>query len=236
MILQELREEIRTRATDPSGVIATVPQYNRWINLAIKKIARSFNWPFLYKEVTETLVEGTATVILNSDVRALAKVSYTESTGTNTVHLPPISPRLLQESYTDTTNTGPPQAYTDGGFSQSSAGSPPLRVLKVGPTPDQDYTLNVRYIMSPAVLVQETDYPALPDDFDEAIILWALSQVYRMMNDYEAAAATTAAFKDEMDDLIRRFSEWQVEKFDVIRPDSDWISGVPSYGRLSWPT
>lgn len=231
MTRDELRTEIMVRAQDSSNVIAAASVYNGWINQAIKAIARAWNWPFLEKTDTEAFSAGDNIVDLNTDVRAIRKVSY--ASGTTQYPLAPIKPRVMKELYPDSSATGSPQVYTDGGYAQTVLTSPPVRQLKIAPVPDVDYTLTVSYIMEPPALSTGTHYPPFPVGFDEAIIQWCLVQVARLMSDFESAESARRAFKEEIDELIAVYSDWQVEKFEAIN-DDDTFSQVGRRGAVIW--
>lgn len=226
----ELRTAVKEWAFDTSDAIASAATCNRWIDLAVKEVCGSANWPFLKRRDTETLSSGGSTVTLNTDCRVVTKVSYTDTDGTK-VPLVPAHDRWMQDAYPDDSSTGAPMVYTDGGYSQASTSSVPLRVLRVAPVADKQYTLNISYILTPASLIDDNAVPPFPaGDFDQLIMLWVMRQYARQLQDYDAVNDHQRAYNDELQRLRSQYLEWQMETFSRIQPEDT----VRTYHGMVW--
>jgi hypothetical protein len=194
---------------DAAGGIAQDPQLTRWLNLAVRTVWRSHSWPFTRKPpVTLTTTAGTPTVDLPADAVAVTKVY--DATNNNPLRYR--TDRVLRDYYWPSA-TGTPQFYTDGGFYQPQTTAPPVRRLLLYPTPDKTISLAVTYSSTPATMASEGDYSPLPEDFDEALLQWALVRYYNQADDASNANAARQAYADEISRLIGTYGVGQLERY-----------------------
>lgn len=192
----ELRDEIELRMEDTENTIAEDPQINRWINDAIKEIAREEHWPFLKVRENVTATAASSTVDLPTNCRIVTKVNIVAADNTRTP-LRPAGDRWIQEQY-DVSSQGTPYYYTNGGFKQTANNAPPTRVLRLVPTPEANTTLEITYLRKGNPLTSDDAYPPFPEEFDEAIILLVLKQYWRQVDATDNVALIDATYKDEM--------------------------------------
>ena len=208
MQIQEFRAHIRARMDDARGLLADDVTLNLWLNLGVRSIWKAFPWSFRRVQASVNTTANTATVSLPADCAVPTKV-VNDSTSTVLIPKPD---RWLQDFY-KVADRGQPFYYTEGGLSQSSQASPPLRQLRLYPTPDGVYSLRVTYEKTPPVMDADGDYGPLPEDFDEAIVLWTLVRFYRKVDDAQAAADHQNEFNQELQRLWEQYAAWQHEEF-----------------------
>lgn len=73
-------------------------------------------------------------------------------------------------------STAPPYAYAIDGV-----------LIHLYPTPDQVYSLELRYWKLPAVMVADTDSPTIPDDYCDLLVYWAINRCYASEDDSQTA-------------------------------------------------
>lgn len=211
---QAIREEVRERAEDTAGQLASDDLVNQWIDLAVRRVWRHWPWAFARTRTTINTVANTATVDLPADAQRPTKVVNT----TNKLVLEPRPMRWLEDVLVGAT-ASQPLFYTDGGLSQTENTAAPVRRLRLFPTPDKVYALEVSYIKTPARLTDDDEFHPLPEDFDEAIILQVLVWYYRKMDDFQQADAHHAEFREELARLTEVYGNWQAEAFPIIHQE-----------------
>lgn len=223
----EIRNECEARIQDPDNALASDDQINRWINQAVKEIARVMNWPVLRVRTQLDLLLGDSTVELPADCRAVLKVTLDRGAGTAGEPLAPVPDRWMQHNMdTATAASGAPQAYTNGGYSQGSVTAPPVPILRVWPVSDSNYSLNVTYARRGTALTADGHYPPFPEEFDEAIILWVMRQYYRQVETAEEVAMHDRAYKDEIQSLIVSYGQENEERYPRIMADWDNFEAI----------
>lgn len=194
----DLQNEVLAHGFDPNAYRSRV---QNWLNLAQTRIARSLELPDLLATQTITTVSGTGTYAVATDLVRLAGI--TDVTSSNRTRLVPVDEGDYDAA---TPSTGAPLGYTrtEGGF-----------VLY--PTPDGAYTLTARYYKSPPVLSGDADVPAIPADYFDVMVSFALSRAYRSEDDPEQATYFWAEYQR---DLAQLGSDRQYESLDgpIVAP------------------
>lgn len=100
--------------------------------------------------------------------------------------------------------------------------------LHLYPTPDNVYSLELRYWKLPALMVADTDSPTIADDYCDMLIYWAINRCYAAEDDSQTAAYW-------MQQYNTRLAEFSA---DVKFPDdnqasqiADFWQGPPSINR-----
>lgn len=96
----------------------------------------------------------------------------------------PIHPVSAEWADTLTPATGGPSLYW-----MEFAG------IFVYPTPDQPYTLFMRYVRDPAEMVNDADVPTIPPAHQDILISYAAARAYRAEDDQERAGAFMGDFE-----------------------------------------
>lgn len=158
----------------------------RWINDALRKIARRSNIPELQGLTQLTLVAGTAAYGLPAD--SLRVVSVFDATVGE-------DRGPLEETTQVDIDALPVASGTPFAFAVHAG------KIVLYPTPDRStYQLFVRYLRNAAELVNDTDtvVASMPDDYVDLLVTYARSRLYRAEDDQATAAALKAEFEDEL--------------------------------------
>lgn len=78
------------------------------------------------------------------------------------------------------------------------------------PVPDAGYGLRLRYYKHPAMLSSPADEPALPDEFEEILILGASYRIMQVKDNYDQAAVLENKYDELLQKLVVRYSVPQV--------------------------
>jgi hypothetical protein len=196
----ELQDEITRRMDDDQGAIATSGQVGRWVNQAIRSLARIGSWPFLRTSATISTVATTRSITLPEGVARPLTLQHQSGTKEFLFYR---SFRWVNLNYPDETiGFSSPEYWTEGGIIQSAATAKAQRRILVVPTPNAAYNLTFTYVATPTDLTNDEHYPLLPDDFDEAIVLWVLRLYYRKLEDEAFARIHDANLREEVANLL----------------------------------
>lgn len=223
MTRDEIVTEAQNRISDADAVIASAAQVQGWVNQGVRAVARAWNWPFLRIRSTIALTTGSTTFALPADFGKIEKVAYDDGSG-NLIPVAPVPDRWMQDNYYSSSATGAPEMYTPAGL---AAGTPPLQSIRVVPKADQNYTMTVTYQRVPPKITSGTVYPLLPEEFDEAVILWVMRQYYRQVEDEIMVADKDRAYKEEVQSLVLNYGNWQYEGFSHLRATNDLTDDYP---------
>lgn len=179
-----------------------------FLQLTEEVLSHQFS-PTQYTEYIEKrLNDGQAYVAAQTDFRELMDTeSYTTSSGDNTYTLPsdfvrlynvelvqadgnviPLSPESLVSYETKSAAaTGQPQLYVIQGST-----------LELWPTPDQAFTIRLRYYRKPAALNNSIDVPEIPGIYHHLLVSYALWHCYERENDYNSAQYHKARFDEDL--------------------------------------
>lgn len=186
-----MRTEVLATGFDPNAYGARIDTY---INNALGSVARDMD--YFGAEATETITTLSGTAVYPWPVD-LARIRSIFNAVTN-LELTRV-------------------ALSDIDRSQQVAGTPAFFAtdstnFRFYPTPDASaYTLTLRYWRMPAVLVNDTDVPALPVDYHDMLITYALWKCYERDDDTDTAAYHEKQYKEQ-------FAEMQT---DLKFPSSD---------------
>lgn len=166
MNLFDLRTEVVAHQVNETNVA----RINMLINNALRELSRKVDF---YQEETAYPFTTTAGMASYSWPTDLGKARFIADTSIRRT-LQAVRMRQIDQAVAQ---SGRPYAYAVDG---------PGIVL--WPTPDSTYSLNLRYFKLPDLLVNDTDVPALPDDYHQILTYYALSRAYEAEDDLEMAS------------------------------------------------
>ena len=201
--LIELRNEVAAHGFDV-GSVFTLDDFTKYLNFAMRRVARKVD--FYAEEASQAFVTvaGTASYSWPTD---LGRLRYVQLVDDTTV-LDVVRRRDLDNT---PASTGKPSCYALAG-----AG------IVLYPTPDAAYDLLLRYYALPALMSADSDVPAIPEDYHEALTFYALKRCCEREDDGEMAAYWEQRWELALRDM----------RSDVKFPSSDGPRQVESM----WPT
>lgn len=182
------------------------PRVRNWLNEAQSRIARILELPSLYTTSTITTASGTDTYSLSSDVIRINGITNASSPNELTYVNDPAD--INYTNYAGQ-NMGEPQFYTLSG--QSS--------IRLSPVPDDAYTLTVDYYKSPTTLSGDSDVSALPADYHDVMISYALSRAYRSEDDSQMSQFFYSEF-------MRDLQQMGADRQSVVRDGPRQVPGM----------
>lgn len=183
--LIDLRTEVANHGFDPNQYLARI---NTYLNDAMRSIARKIH--YYQDEATQaiTTVQGQKNYPWPTDFGKARDVSNPDrGRALRLVRL-----RDLDDS---------PQGATGTPYFYAVEGA----TMRLYPTPDNVYSLVMRYWSLPALMVADTDVPGLPLDYHHILSFYALQRCYENEDALDAAqywqGQWTAALKDMATDV-----------------------------------
>jgi len=76
---------------------------------------------------------------------------------------------------------------------------------------DQDYGVRIEYIKSVPLLTADADVPAIPQSFEELLMLGAKMRVYEQKEDFDYAGQFQTKYGDLLEAFLTRYSTRQVD-------------------------
>lgn len=77
--------------------------------------------------------------------------------------------------------------------------------IKLYPTPDQVYTITLRYLKTPTELSADADVPQIPEEFQEILVLGALKRCLEFNDQYDQSAFVDVSMARLIDQMTRRY-------------------------------
>lgn len=172
----------------------------RWVNEALGRIARRSHLAELELVTDVSTVAGEAEFVLPSnDVRILGLRTTDDQAG--------LASMDTAQADQWPAASGRPSAYSAFGAS-----------LTLYPVPDAAYSLELRYLRDPTLLVADADTAEIPDAYADALVAWARYKLFRSEDDLEAAQFWRGEFESTAAEL----------RADLQRRDTSRVSQVPS--------
>lgn len=81
--------------------------------------------------------------------------------------------------------------------------------IRVFPAPAGDYTLTLRYLKRPTLLSNDSDVPALPQEFEELLIAGATFRILQIKDNYDQASIWQNKYDELLSKLVVRYSQTQ---------------------------
>lgn len=187
---QVLDDKLDDTSFDP-GVV------DRYINTVQRRIFNTYELPFMEEIFSGVLPAEQRVFVFPPDVQVVQKVVVTSPDGQQD----DISARYVryQDFFKmfptpDTNEPGPIRAWT------SYAG----KMYTSNPT-DQAYQMSTFYIKKPKTLLQDSDVPQIPEEFQELLVLGAFKLVLERNEDYDLAAAVQNQYNEQLDLMVSRY-------------------------------
>lgn len=147
-----------------------------------------------------TTVLGTADSALPSNFQRLVNATIELDSGT----VIPLVSESVPNIYKHVASSGRPERYAiDGGN------------IRLWPTPDSAYTVNLRYYRTPAPMSATTDLPSIPPEYHHLLVSYALWHCWERENDWNAAQYHKARFDE---DIAKCRGEAQYDSDDYTQP------------------
>lgn len=83
-------------------------------------------------------------------------------------------------------------------------------IIRVFPTPNEAYTLTLRYYKKPTVLTADGDIPEIPSQFEELLVMGASYRVMQVKDNYDQAAILQNKYDEILQKIVVRYSQPQV--------------------------
>jgi hypothetical protein len=178
----ELQNEVLAHGFDQSVYRLRV---QRWLNEAQARIARILELPNQYVTSTITTVVGTDTYNLPSDVVRINGVTNASS---------PNELTYVEDAADINYNNQAGQSVGEPQYYTLSSGT----TLRLSPIPDAVYSLTLDYYKAPSALSADTDVSAIPSDYHDVMISYALSRAYRSEDDMQMSQFFYAEFMRDL--------------------------------------
>lgn len=184
------------------------PRVQSWINEALHRVARKVRLAGHETSFAVNTINGTASYALPTDfVRLLTLRNTTDHQDLDWVS--------IDELDNSRAAVAKPTQFALYGNS-----------LQVYPTPNGVYALSMRYLADTINLVADADVPAMPDDWVDVLVSYALSRAYRSEDDAQQSAFYWNEFVRDFRDLR---ADLQQPRDGVARVPSMW-AGPRSVG------
>ena len=173
---------------DTVGMTSTV-QVDTFIKNAELRIYNTVQMPQFKKNSTGTLTTGNQYLTLPPDFLSVYSLSVYTSVAAGAYSsqqfLLDKDVSFIRETYPDPTSTALPQYYALFGTNLTSHASSLILSAIVGPTPDQNYKVELHYFYYPASIADTTNNPAgttwLGDNFESVLLYGSLLEAYTFM-------------------------------------------------------
>jgi hypothetical protein len=149
----------------------------RFIRQAEERIARATMIPELRKNVTGTITSGNRYLARPADFLTPFSIAVVDDDG-DYYYLLDKDVNFIREAYPNTTTTGRPKHYAQFSGDDPTSGSEGFFI--VGPTPDQNYTVELYYYYEPESIVDSTT-SWFGEHAETALLYGCLVEAYTFM-------------------------------------------------------
>lgn len=175
---------------------------DRFINDAQRSIFNTYELPFVEKVFNGVLPSGGFLFDFPADYQveqSLVVTSPTDEKIDITKNYMTFRDFNAQFPLPEVNEPGKPEAWTIHG-----------EKLYLSRPTDQDYTLTMFYLKKPITLVNDTDVPEIPEEFEEALVLGAYYRCLGRNEDFDQADyIKNGDYTDEITRMLNRFSRKQ---------------------------
>jgi hypothetical protein len=188
---------IRNRLDDPSYDAVKLLQF---LNDANREICNHQRWRFMESVFIGNITIGVSSYALPTNFQAAINFTLTDPDA-NARFVSYMPYELYDQKYPDPTalTTATPTLWTFYGNS-----------LIVGPAlPDQAYTMQLRYIKSPATLTDASNTLDVPDDFSEIVVLSAYRRALMTNDSFDQAQIVQQEIDEKMEAMSDRLQSRQ---------------------------
>lgn len=210
----DLKTKLQTQIGD-SSLDTTV--MGDAINYTIQNIFNSIEITLNSEYQSNTVATGanTLTTALPSNFQKITSLYITSPVGlardlTNEF----VSPKEFRQMFPSITTSNPLSSWTF------------WTGVEFSTLADQDYTVRIEYIKSVPILSDATDVPAIPEAFEELLMLGAKIRVYEQKEDFDYADQFQTRYADALEAFISRYSTGQVAGQFIIPGPRQSISRI----------
>lgn len=207
--LGDIATRVRTRVGDSSYSSSETVNF---INDAVNDVFNEYRLPFMQTSQTYTVSTSSSDVtngagLPDDFVQAIELINTTS--GKEDI-IPYVDYDDIDRLYPDADDTtanpsGDPLYWYKYG-----------ETIRVYPTPSSAYTVQLRYYKRPAVLSDNTHIPALPQEFEELIILGAAYRIYQTKDMWTEAGILENKYFELLQKLVNRYSSPQIGSVRVM--------------------
>lgn len=211
--VQDVITRVKTQFGDNSGAQITDAVIIRWINDGQQEIVN--NNPILKDVKLTNVVAGQAEYSFPAD-----KVQYIEAIYVNGRPIRNLSPQGFRE-----------YILADDPDREAKSEIPDIWYERAGiitfyPTPEKSFTdgLKLEYVKMPADVALTTDVLSIPDRYLNQIVNYCMVQALEYDENYAAAQAKNAQFRDGLDRLNYKENISQSDMYPTVLPDiNDYV-------------
>ena len=199
-----------------TGDVTSAQQINTFIQQAEQRIYNSVQFPSLRKNVTGLTTANNKYLSAPDDFLAPYSMAVIEDSG-EYHYLLNKDVNFIRESFPAPTDTGLPQYYAL--FGPTTSGSPPSITNELsfflGPTPNQQYAVELHYFYYPeSIVTAGTTW--LGDNFDSALLYGSLLEAAAFMKSEQDVIAKYTGRYNEALGLAKRLGDG-MERTDAYR-------------------
>lgn len=178
---------------------------DNFINDAQRSIFNSYELPFQEKVFNGTVPLAASIVNFPSDYQVAQSMVLKADDGTSVdITYNYLEFREFNKRFPapDTREAGKPTIWTSYGDK-----------LYLSQPTDQNYTLSLFYLKTPAVLEDDSDIPEIPEEFQEVLVLGAYYRILERNEDFDQAAfVKNGDYADEVAKMLNRLAKRQAGK------------------------
>lgn len=189
--LSTVRTAVQNRLDDSQYSTVVIDQFANDVN---RDVCNSRQWRFMQKLFSGTIETDSSSYDFPDDYQVPFSFRITA---------PDNSSSFLQYMSFEAFD----QAYPDP--SSAVAATPIIwypfaNTFNLYPTPDQNYTVDLRYLKSPAVLTADADVPDIPEAFQEVLVLGIYQKCLERENQIWQAQAIQYQYVSAVTDMVKR--------------------------------
>lgn len=180
----------------------TSTQLETFVQNAEQRIYNSVQLPALRKNVTGTTTDGIKYVAAPSDFLSVFSFAVVDTDG-NYEYLLDKDVNFIRQAYPSPNDTGLPRYYAI--FGPQSNDTDELSFI-LGPTPDDDYTVELHYFYYPeSIVTANTSW--LGDNFEAALLYGSILEAYTFMKGEADMMANYRQRYDEAMFLLKQLGD-----------------------------
>jgi hypothetical protein len=166
------------------SAVSTVTQINTFIKQAEQRIFNTVQFPSLRKNVTGNVTDSNKYLSAPSDFLAVYSLAVIDATGSYE-YLLNKDVNFIRQAYPNPNDKAIPKYYALFGPTTTNTMTPTITdelSFILGPTPDDDYAVELHYYYYPESIVDAADGRTwLGDNFDSVLLYGSLVEAYTFM-------------------------------------------------------
>lgn len=199
LVAEVLDHQFSVSQYDPYVRGSTTTGQEGKLNEALRYVAAQTDFRELLDTETIAVTINDSSYALPSDFSRLYSVVILDSQGNRI----PLFQQVVMDFETQPAFSGQPSHYTIDGNN-----------LRIWPSPDASYTVELRYYKVPALMIDANDEPEIPSTYHHLLVSYALWHCYERENDYNSAQYHKGRFDE---DLLKARGEVQYDTDDYTQ-------------------